>query len=80
MKYLILPAILPLIGLSGTLALAHGPGMMSGMSGRGMQGCMQMMEGMNGGSQVPNEQWRREQLSPGGKERGSAPPGSLSRE
>jgi hypothetical protein len=29
------------------------------MMGNGMGGCMQMMQGMRGGTQPPNEQWRR---------------------
>jgi hypothetical protein len=70
MKYLILAAIPLPIALFGTLALAHGSGMMGEMTGHGMQGCMQMMHGMNGGgSQPPNEQWRRGQVGPGGEER-----------
>jgi hypothetical protein len=73
MKYLILATILLPIAFSGTLALAQGSGMMGGgMMGRGMmndgrgrmmrqrmEGCMQMMQGMHGGSQRPNEQWRQ---------------------
>jgi hypothetical protein len=68
MKYVILTAIALPVALSGTLALAHGSGMMGGMMGHGMQGCMQMMQGMNGGgSQRPNQQWRRGQIGPGGE-------------
>ena len=73
MKYLIFPGILIFIAASGTLALAHESGMTGGMSGRGMQGCMQMMTGMNGRSQLPNEQWRRRQFSPSGENRGPQP-------
>jgi hypothetical protein len=60
MKYLMLAtSSLPVV-LSGTFALAHGAGMAGGMMGHGMQGCMQMMQGMNGGGgQRPNQQWRR---------------------
>ena len=72
MKYLILATILLPIAFSGTLALAQGSGMMGGgMMGRGtmndgrsrmmghrMEGCMQMMQDMHGGSQRPSEQWR----------------------
>jgi hypothetical protein len=29
------------------------------MMGQRMEGCMQMMQGMHGGSQRPNEQWRQ---------------------
>jgi hypothetical protein len=42
-----------------------GGGMMGGdgrggmMTGHGMEGCMQMMQGMHGGSQRPNEQWQQ---------------------
>jgi hypothetical protein len=44
-----------------TIALASESGIMDGMMmGQGMQGCMQMMRGMSGGgSQLPNQQWRR---------------------
>jgi hypothetical protein len=31
---------------------------------------MQMMTGMNGRSQLPDEQWRRRQFSPGGEDGG----------
>jgi hypothetical protein len=77
MKYLILAAIpLPVV-LSGTLALAHS----SGMMGHRMQGCMQMMPGMNGGgSQPPNEQWRRGQVGPGAEKRSAEPRGGSSQE
>jgi hypothetical protein len=61
MKYLITAAILIPTALPGTLAIAHGSGMMR----HGMAGCMQMMQGMNGGgAQLPNEQWRRGQVEP----------------
>jgi hypothetical protein len=32
-----------------------------GMMGHGIGGCMQMMQGMHGGAQPPNEQWRQRQ-------------------
>jgi hypothetical protein len=65
MKYLIYPGILLFIAASGTLALAHGPGM--------TRGCMQMMTGMNGGHQLPNELWHRRLFSPSGQGRGPEP-------
>lgn len=67
MKYPIFAAILLSLALFGSFALAHGPGMMSEMMAHDIQGCMQMMQGMNGSSQLPNEQWRRGQLSPGAR-------------
>ena len=74
MKYLMLATISLPVALSGTLALAHGSGMAGGMMGHGMQGCMQMMQGMNGGgSQRPNEQWRRGQIGPGGEKPSAGP-------
>ena len=74
MKYLISAAILLLLALSGTLALARGSGMMGDRTGEGMQGCMQMMQDMNsGGSRLPNEQWRHEQVAPGGEKLGPEP-------
>lgn len=65
MKYVIL-AVIPLsAGFVSTIALARESGMMGGMM-MGQQGCMQMMQGMNGdGSQLPNQQWRRGELKPG---------------
>jgi hypothetical protein len=33
----------------------------STMTGSGMEGCMQMMQGMRGGARPPNEQWRQRQ-------------------
>jgi hypothetical protein len=55
MRYLIFAAILLLIAASETLAFAHVPGMMSGMSGRGMQSCMQIVQGTSGeGTQLPS--------------------------
>jgi hypothetical protein len=66
MKYLMLVTISLPVALSGTLALAHGPGTAGGMMGHGMQGCMPMMQGMSGGGgQRPNQQWRRGQVGPG---------------
>jgi hypothetical protein len=77
MKYLILPGLLFTVVFSGTLALARG----SGMIGHDMQGCMQMMEGMNGGGgQPPNEQGRRGQVGSGGERRGPEPRGRSSPE
>jgi hypothetical protein len=68
MKYPMLATISIPVALSGTLALAHGSGMAGGMMGHGMQGCMQMMQGMNGGgSRRPNEQWWRGKVEPGGE-------------
>ena len=71
MKYLILVAISLPIALSGSLALARDYGMANGVMGQGMQGCVQMMQGMNGrGRDPPNEQWRRGQVAPGGEKPG----------
>ena len=78
MKYLIPAAIALSVVFVGTLALAHGSGVMSSVMGRGMQGCMQMMQDMNGGSQLPNEQWRRGQVAPGGEKPGPEPRGKSS--
>ena len=81
MKYLITAAIALPVVFGGTLALAHGAGIMGGMTGRGMQGCMQMMQGMNGrGSLLPNEQWRHGQVAPGGEKPGPEPRGRSSAE
>jgi len=73
-KYLILAGISLAMAFSGVLALAHDTGGMTdsgAMMGRaghsetmggGMEGCMQMMQGMHGGgSHRPNEQWRQRQ-------------------
>lgn len=80
MKYLMLATISLPVALSGTLALAHGFGMTGGM-GHGMQGCMQMMQGMNGGEgQRPNEQWHRGQVGRGGEKLSSEPRGRSSPE
>jgi hypothetical protein len=39
------------------------------MMGHSMQGCMQMLEVMNGGAgQRPNQEWRRGQIGPGRRE------------
>ena len=62
MKYLMLATISLPFALSGTFALAHRPGTAGGMVGHGMQDCMQMMQGMNGGA---GQQWRRGQTGPG---------------
>jgi hypothetical protein len=78
MKYLIPAAIALSVVFVGTLALAHGSGTMSRMMSRSMQGCMQMMHGLNGGSQLPNEQWRRGQVAPGGEKPGPEPRGKSS--
>jgi hypothetical protein len=81
MKYLMLATISLPVTLSGTLALARGSGMAGGMMGHSMQGCVQMMQGMNGGgSQRPNEQWRRGQIGPGGEELSPGPRGRSSEE
>jgi hypothetical protein len=73
MKYLILAAFpLPVV-LSGSLALARDYGIANGVIGHSMRGCMQMMQGMNGGgSRLPNEQRRRGQVAPGGEKPGRA--------
>ena len=81
MKYLITAAIALPVVFGGTLALAHGSGMTGGMTGGGMQGCMQMMQGMNGGgNRLPNEQWRHEQVAPGGEKPGPESRGKSSAE
>ena len=80
MKYLMLATISLPVALSGTFALAHGSGMAGGMMGHGMQGCMQMMQGMNGGAgQRPNQRWRR-QIGPGGESLSPEPRGRSSPE
>ena len=74
MKYLIPAAIALPVVFGGTLALADSSGMMGSTMGLGMRGCMQMMQGMNGrGSLLPNEQWRHEQVAPGGEKLGPEP-------
>jgi hypothetical protein len=51
------------------------------MMGHSMQGCMQMMEGMNGGAgQRPNQEWRRGQIGPGGERLSPEPHGRSSPE
>ena len=81
MKYLIPAAIALPVVFGGTLALAHSSGMMGGTMGRGMRGCMQMMQSMNGrGSLLPNEQWRHGQVTPGGEKPGPESRGKSSAE
>jgi hypothetical protein len=68
-KYLFSAGILPAIAFSTALALADDHGRMMGrgmmgdshgaMMGHRMEGCMQMMQGMQGKSLRPNEQWRQ---------------------
>jgi len=68
-KYLLLAGMLPALAFFAALALADDQGSMMGsrgmmsdsygtMMGRGMQGCMQMMQGMHSENRRPNEQWR----------------------
>ena len=79
MKYLI-PAAIALPVVFGC-TLAHSSGIMGSTMGRGMRGCMQMMQGMNGrGSLLPNEQWRHGQVAPGGEKPGPEPRGRSSAE
>ena len=81
MKYLMLATISLPVVLSGTFALAHGSGTAGGMMGRGMQGCIQMMQGMKSGTdQRPNQQWRRRQMGPGGERLSPEPRGRSSPE
>jgi hypothetical protein len=81
MKYLMLATISLPAALSGTFALAHGSGIAGGMMGHGMQGCMQMMQGMNGrAGQRPNQEWRRGQIGPGGERLSPEPRGRSSPE
>lgn len=81
MKYLMLATISLPFALSGTFALAHRPGTACGMVGHGMQDCMQMMQGVNGGTgQQPNQQWRRGQKGPGGERLNPEPRGRSSPE
>jgi len=68
-KYLLLAGMLPALAFFAALALADDQGSMMGsrgmmsdsygtMMGRGMQSCMQMMQGMHSENRRPNEQWR----------------------
>lgn len=80
-EYLMLATMSLPVSLSSSFAVAHGSGMASGMMGHGMQGCMQMMQGMNGrGSLLPNEQWRHGQVAPGFSPPGPEPRGKSSAE
>jgi hypothetical protein len=68
-KSVLLASVLPAAAFFAALAFADdygrmtGSGMMGdtrgGMMGTGMEGCMQMMQGMRGGNHRPNEQWRQ---------------------
>ena len=81
MKYMMLATVSLPVALSGTFALAPGSGMAGGMMGHGMQGCMQMMQGMNdGAAQRPNQQWRHGQMWPGGERLSPEPRGRSSPE
>jgi hypothetical protein len=80
-KYLTFATISLPVVLSGTFALAHGSGMAGGMMGPHMQGCMQMIQGVDGGvGQRPNKQWRRGQIGPGGERLSPEPRGRSSAE
>jgi hypothetical protein len=72
-KSVLLASVLPAAAFFAAVAFADdygrmtgrgmmGRGMMDdtrgGMMGTGMEGCMQMMQGLHGGARPPNEQWR----------------------
>jgi len=80
-EYLMLATMSLPVSLSSSFAVAHGSGMASGMMGHGVQGCMQMMQGMNGGAaQRPNQQWRHGQIGLGGERLSPRPRGRSSPE